>query len=265
MTIFQALIITLIVWLLSVIELWYGYAMVYVPLVLGPVVGGVLGDIRTGCICGATLQSVFLGVMTIGAALPQDAQFGTVLATAFAITSGQSIEAVLPLAVPLAIIGSFISVCIWTINSFFNVYTQKLCEQAEDKKITGLLYFLSTVPPLIRMIILFVALAYGTQFSQQLVSSIPEVIMSGLEFGCDLMPAIGIGMLMTMMWDNKTAVWFFAGVVLVVYFNASIMAVACVGTIIAVVRVIYEKSRISGTAAKQSEKSLANGEELFND
>lgn len=265
MSIFQAFLITLIVWILSVIELWFGYAMVYVPLVLGPVVGLVLGDLQAGCIAGATLQLVFLGVMTIGAALPQDAALGTVIATAFAITSGKSIEAALPLAVPIAILGSFISVCIWTINSFFNPYIKRLCEKAEDKKITGTLYFLSTVPPLLRMIVLFLALAFGTQFAQPLVEAIPEVIMSGMEYGCDLMPAVGIGLLMTIMWKKETAVWFFLGVILVVYFNVPILAVACVGVIAAVIMVSLERDKTKGAALAAQPVSRSAEEELFND
>lgn len=261
MSITQALIITLIVWALSVIELWFGYAMVYVPLVLGPVVGLVLGDLRTGCIMGATLQLVFLGVMTIGAALPQDAALGTVIGTAFAITSGQNMEVALTFAIPIAILGSFISILIWTVNSFFNPYIAKLCERGEDKKITGVLYFLSTVPPLLRMIVLFVALAYGTSFAQRLIEIVPEVVVNGLDFGGGLMPAVGIALLMKMMWTKRSAVFFFLGVLLVIYFNVPMIAVACIGVVLAIIMLIQQKSNASSAAATAQNTQ----EDLFND
>ena len=62
------------------------------PIVCGSLTGLVLGDRQTGCIIGATLELAFLGSYPIGGALPPDFTAGTILATAFVITSGASTD-----------------------------------------------------------------------------------------------------------------------------------------------------------------------------
>ena len=58
------------------------------PLVLGPLVGLVLGDMHQGIIIGASLELIFMGNIKVGAAIPPDVVTGGVLGTAFAIMSG---------------------------------------------------------------------------------------------------------------------------------------------------------------------------------
>lgn len=42
------------------------------PIVTGVLIGLVMGDLQTGIIVGATLEMVFIGSVTIGAAVPPD-------------------------------------------------------------------------------------------------------------------------------------------------------------------------------------------------
>ena len=74
------------------------------------------------------------------------------------------------------------------------------------------------------------------------------------------MPAVGFALLLRMMWSGKMAVYFFLGVVLVSFFNVSIIAVACVGIILAVIIVMNEKKAAPALQAASNVE-----EELFND
>ena len=42
------------------------------PIITGVLVGLVMGDLKTGIILGATLEMVFIGSITLGAAVPPD-------------------------------------------------------------------------------------------------------------------------------------------------------------------------------------------------
>ena len=55
------------------------------PITLGPLVGLVLGDLKTGVEIGATLELMFMGSVSVGAYIPPDVTVGGTLATAFAI------------------------------------------------------------------------------------------------------------------------------------------------------------------------------------
>ena len=79
------------------------------PLILSTLAGLVLGDVRQGVILGASLELISMGFVAIGAAGPPNMQFGSIIATAFAILSGASTEAALTIAVPVAVIGEFLS------------------------------------------------------------------------------------------------------------------------------------------------------------
>ena len=49
------------------------------PIITGMLVGLVMGDLKTGIILGATLEMVFIGSITLGAAVPPDVITGGVL------------------------------------------------------------------------------------------------------------------------------------------------------------------------------------------
>lgn len=261
MSIMQALIITLVVWLITWAEAWFAYPMINTPLVLCPIIGLILGDFQAGIVAGATLQLVFLGVMQIGGTLPSDSSLGSVIGTAFAITAGQSIETALTFAVPIAILGSMFTLLKYLINGFFNPYVEKLCEKGDAKGLQRIHLFISFAPDLPKMLVLFAALGFGTGFAQRIIDAVPEVAQSGLDYATNLMPAVGIALLLRMMWSKKMAVYFFLGVILVSFFKVPLIAVACVGAIIAVIIVFNDKK---GEEVKAVVKKGAE-EEMFND
>lgn len=49
------------------------------PIITGVLVGLVMGDLKTGIILGATLEMVFIGSITLGAAVPPDVITGGIL------------------------------------------------------------------------------------------------------------------------------------------------------------------------------------------
>ena len=68
------------------------------PLILSTLAGLVLGDLTKGITLGASLELISMGFVSIGAAGPPNMQFGSIIATAFAILSGASTEEALTIA-----------------------------------------------------------------------------------------------------------------------------------------------------------------------
>lgn len=110
MSIVQAVLLGILggfgIWDSRVFGLW----MIERPLILGPLVGIILGDLQTGIIVGASLELVMMGVVGIGSATPPDTVSGSILATAFAITSGLDISAAVALALPIATLGQLVGI-----------------------------------------------------------------------------------------------------------------------------------------------------------
>src|SRR5882762_4556490 len=109
-------------------EDFLGTTLLSRPLILGPLVGLVLGDVTQGVMIGATLELIFMGNIKVGAAIPPDIITGGVLSTAFAIMSGKGPAIALALAVPISILAEMVisglSVLRAVFNKRFNAYAE---------------------------------------------------------------------------------------------------------------------------------------------
>lgn len=262
MTIVQALMIAIICWLIAGSEAWFAYPMINTPLVICPVVGAILGDLGMGITCGATLQLVFLGVMGIGGTLPADAALGSIIGTAFAMTTGQSVEIALTFAVPVSLIGSTFTFLGYLIRTLFTPITHKFAEAGNQRALELEHLGLAFLPELPKYLVVFLVLSFGNGIAEDLIAIIPQTFIDGMDFATGLMPAVGIALLLKMMWNKSMAVYFFFGVVLACFFAQGTLSVALMGVIVAVIVISLE-----GNKEKQSVvvESTQDDGGLFND
>ena len=77
------------------------------PLVSGTIVGLILGDPQNGLIIGATINTVVLGFLNVGGAIPSDPGIAGVVGTSLAIATGATPE----VAVTIALSGPSYGIC----------------------------------------------------------------------------------------------------------------------------------------------------------
>lgn len=220
----------------------FGQTMIERPLVLGPVVGLILGDLQTGIIVGATLELVWMGIVGIGSATPPDVTTGGVLGTAFAIMTDSGPEVALALAVPIAILAQSLGILVRTVNTFFIHRADRYAKQGETGKITLMhwlgisLFFLNGFVPN------FLGIMLGSETVEAFVNNIPAFITNGLEVAASMFPALGFALLLQMTFSMKLSPYFFLGFVIAIYFGVDITGVAIIGAIIAVILYQLDKS-----------------------
>ena len=112
----QAVLIGIIIFI-GKADYFVGTAMLGRPLVLGALVGLALGNPAAGVAIGFSLELSFMGMQAIGASIPPDMIVGSVLGTAFAITTGGGVETAITIAFPAAVLSAFI------INLFYGILT----------------------------------------------------------------------------------------------------------------------------------------------
>ena len=61
---------------------------IFRPVVVGPVVGLIMGDVQTGFAVGVTVELMFLAVIFVGTAVPPNPTISTAIATGIAILGG---------------------------------------------------------------------------------------------------------------------------------------------------------------------------------
>ena len=209
------------------------------PLILSTLAGLVLGDVRQGVILGASLELISMGFVAIGAAGPPNMQFGSIIATAFAILSGASTEAALTIAVPVAVIGEFLSVIMRMVIAQFSHVADKAIENGQFKKAIHIhLWWSFGFNALVYFIPIFLTVYFGTDLVTNLVAAIPQVITNGLTVAGNLLSALGFAML-----SKKMFPYFLLGFLIVAYSGLSLIGVTMFAAILAFIldKVLYGK------------------------
>lgn len=233
---YQALMTALVVFLTVGGQELLGFTMLGRPIVIGPLLGALLGDVQTGLLVGASLETVFMGVINIGGASAAEPGLATALATAFAINMHAGVAVALPIAIPLGVIGLQVKTLIYVgVIGPFAAKFDRLAEAGNAKGIARLHFGLWGLQWLLYSLIPFFAILIGSEATQRVLEMIPAVILNGLGIAGNLLPAVGMAMLLKMMWDNKIAVFFFLGFILVAYLKMPLIAVAALALIIALV------------------------------
>ena len=117
-----------------------GQNMLDRPIVTGPIVGLILGDLQTGIIMGGTLELVWMGIVNIGGATPPDTVTGGILGTAFAILSGLDTATAVAVALPIALLAQSLGIFARVINATFNHRADAYAEKGDWRGIEKILW-----------------------------------------------------------------------------------------------------------------------------
>ena len=79
----KAVLVALVTWL-TFFDKYCTQFFTYRPIVIGPIIGLIMGDLKMGLMVGCTIELMFLGQVFVGTALPPEETFSTIIATAFA-------------------------------------------------------------------------------------------------------------------------------------------------------------------------------------
>lgn len=232
----QAILLGLIS-MLGNAEYLFGTSCLSRPLVMGALTGIVMGDIPTGVALGATLELAFMGAFSIGASIPPEMISGTVLGTAFAISTGSGAETALTLAIPIA---SLVLV-FKNLGMVFilPVFVHKADEYAQKGDLKGVsrMHYLGGFFGVNLIIGVVVAISFyvGSPKSTSIISSNSWMDTKWFTNRNGIITAIGFGLLMQMIMNKEVAPFFMLGYVLSVYLNIPVTGIAIFGAIIAIV------------------------------
>lgn len=182
---------------------------------------------------GGSLELIMMGIVGIGSATPPDTVSGAILATAFAIVSKLDVSAAVALALPIATLGQLVGIFVRTANGYFVHMADKAAENADfsgiDKALWGgaILFFVSY------FLLVFLGAFLGSSVIGAFVKMIPQFVTDGLNAASGMLPALGIAILMQLLFDKKNAAFFFIGWAMTALFSVNTVGAAVVGTAIA--------------------------------
>ena len=221
------------------------------PIVLCPLVGIVLGDLQSGLAIGASLELLFMGSISIGAYVPPDETIGGVLACAFAIQLGQSTEAAIALAMPIA------TLCL-AIKNVVNAGMPLLVDRADVfaskgnlKGIYAMHWIIGLVIVVLAFILCSVSFYLGADAVQGLLDFIPTFVLDGFGVAANILPAMGFAMLGRLVLTKQLVPFYFLGFLLCSYANVPVLGVALIAIIIGI-----DKYDLLGLGGAQSQLSV---------
>ena len=216
-------------------EDFLGTTLLSRPLVLGPLVGLVLGDLNQGVIIGATLELIFMGNIKVGAAIPPDVITGGVLGTAFAIISGKGPAIALAIAVPVSILAEMLISSLFVFRAVINKKFNQYADEGDFNGIQRLHILSGVLRPILMGIIILLALQLGATVMKDFLALIPAWVQTGLQVAGNMLPALGFALLMNLMFNKTVAPYFFLGFMLAAYLKLPVIAIGGLGIIIALI------------------------------
>ncbi|WP_416324469.1 PTS mannose/fructose/sorbose/N-acetylgalactosamine transporter subunit IIC [[Eubacterium] hominis] len=230
-----AIIVTVIDYDATIIQIFTkgpGYV-----LLTGFLTGLVMGDVTTGLLIGGTMQLMSLGLVGVGGSSIPNYEVGAAVGTAFAIATGSGLETALVIGIPTATLGVQFDVLAKMIGSFWLHLAQKAMDEGKFKKGYRIIFFGNlfggrsavgnTYPTLLFLIL-------GSVFVESLVANIPEWLTIALTTVGNVLPALGMALLLKFLPVKGNLHYLILGFILAVYFELPILPIAIIGAIIAV-------------------------------
>ncbi|MDD7306243.1 MAG: PTS sugar transporter subunit IIC [Peptoniphilaceae bacterium] len=188
----------------------------YQPIVMGPVIGAILGDMKTGLVVGATYQLMTIGNMPVGGAQPPNAVIGGIVAVIFAVTSGLEPNAAVAAAIPFALLGQYGVTLLFTVMSPVMAKADAYAKDANTKGIEKLNYGAMAVLGLIFGLVVVLFFIAGSAFGKQAAAAIPEKLMAGLGVAGGMMRYVGFAVLLRLMLSKDLWGFYLGGFALAV-------------------------------------------------
>lgn len=208
---------------------WLGQQMIARPIWLCTLVGLLLGDLKQGIIIGGSLELIWAGVVQVGAT-PTEVVTGSTVACGLALINNLSVAEAVTIAVPVGLLATLIGQVNNTISvSVWSPMANRAVEKGDTKSIWWIGLAGCATQALMYSAAVFLAVAAGSEAINAVIGAIPQVIRDGLANASQILPAVGIGILMQFAFDIKYVGFFIIGFLLPTYLGFSSVAVALAG------------------------------------
>ncbi|WP_087025101.1 PTS N-acetylgalactosamine transporter subunit IIC [Thaumasiovibrio subtropicus] len=234
------------------LDLFNGLTHFHRPVVLGPIVGLILGDLPTGILVGGTLELVWMGLAPLAGAQPPNVIIGTIVGTTFAISSGVDADVAVGIAVPFAVAVQMGITFLFSAMAPMMSKCDQMADNADTKGIERVNYFALLVLGTFYFLWAFLPIYLGAEHAKVAVEALPETLIDGLGVAGGIMPAIGFAVLMKIMMKNAYIPYFILGFVAAAWLELPVLAIAAAALAVALID-FMRKGPEPAVAAKQEE------------
>jgi len=233
------------------------------PIFIGMVTGILLGDLQTGILVGAQLELAFLGIVAIGATAAADAEIATIMTAVFAISNNLPMETVIPLGITIGYATSLLSNVRLMIAELFIPASEKALANDNEKKFKLLCQVGSIIAFIAWPSLICIAgVLIGGPALEALINNLPAFVLNGIGAAGAMLPALGISMILMLIFNKRTAIYFMSGFVVYKYLGVDMIFMLVIGLLLALTD-FFISIEISKNKIKAAVAAPANEEEDF--
>ena len=193
-------------------DMFNGLTHMHRPVVLGPLVGLILGDLHTGILTGGTLELVWMGLAPLARAAA-NVIIGTIVGTTFAITTGVKPDVAVGVAVPFAVAVQMGITFLFSVMSGVMSRCDRMAANADTRGIERVNYLALLALGVFYFLCAFLPIYFGAEHAKTAIDVLPERLIDGLGVAGGIMPAIGFAVLLKIMMKNVYIPYFIIGFV----------------------------------------------------
>ncbi|WP_390405765.1 PTS mannose/fructose/sorbose/N-acetylgalactosamine transporter subunit IIC [Lacticaseibacillus jixiensis] len=206
----NALIVGFVVAFAKFFDWWFS-SMLSRPIFVVALLGVLLGHPKEGIILGAQLELIFLGNVSLGGVMPTDFTLGSIFGAAFAMTLGSNLNTAIALAVPISMLGTLLYTVMKMVITALVPRFEKLIKEKNIKGFNRLWFFQMCGYELAYFLLGFIVIIAGSGAIKALVANIPAWVQSSMTVASTMLPAIGLALLLKMLWNKSLAPYYFLG------------------------------------------------------
>ena len=217
------------------LDMFNGLTHMHRPVVLGPLVGLIMGDLHAGILTGGTLELVWMGLAPLAGAQPPNVIIGTIVGTAFAITARVKPEVAVGVAVPFAVAVQMGITFLFSIMSGVMARCDRMAANADTKGIERVNYLALLALGAFYFLCAFLPIYFGADHAKAAIDVLPARLIDGLGVAGGIMPAIGFAVLLKIMMKNVYIPYFILGFVAAAWLKLPVLAIAAAALAMAII------------------------------
>lgn len=235
------------------LDMFNGLTHMHRPVVLGPLVGLVLGDLHTGILTGGMLELVWMGLAPLAGAQPPNVIIGTIVGTAFAITTGVKPDVAVGVAVPFAVAVQMGITFLFSVMSGVMSRCDRMAENADTRGIERVNYLALLALGIFYFLCAFLPIYFGAEHAKTIIDVLPQRLIDGLGVAGGIMPAIGFAVLLKIMMKNVYIPYFILGFVAAAWLKLPVLAIAAAALAMALIDLLRKSPEPTQPAAQKEE------------
>ena len=209
-TLLQGLSLAALVFVLG-IDFWLEALFLFRPIIVCTLTGAILGDIQTGLITGGLTELAFAGLTPAGGVQPPNPIMAGLMTTVIAWSTGVDAKTAIGLGLPFSLLMQYVILFFYSAFSLFMTKADKCAKEADTAAFSRLNWTTMLIVASAYAVIAFLCTYLAQGAMQALVKAMPAWLTHGFEVAGGILPAVGFGLLLRVMFKAQYIPYLIAG------------------------------------------------------